>query len=312
MPDYLATGIDISEFNGDVDIAGLKGQIQFVMIRCGYGSDYANQDDAQYEANVRKCEEAGVPYGVYLYSYAKNTEMARSEAAHTLRLLRGKKPLYGVWYDVEDSSLPDGETLIDNCVTYCRAIEAAGFYCGIYSFLYWMETRLDNPRLDPFDRWVAQWNDVLEYDGPFGMWQYTNSGILNGKRFDMDRAYRDYPAIIGGKEETDMTREEVARLAREEAQKVYQENEERYRTISSVPRWAEEDVRRVYEELGLAGSGPDVEGDTRIDASYTYVRALAVIARILEKMDQETLEEAGPSQGAQALEEAEETAAEEE
>ncbi len=285
MADYAATGIDISEFNGNVDIAGLKGQVDFVIIRCGYGSDYANQDDTEYEANVQKCEAAGIPYGVYLYSYAKNTDMARSEAAHTLRLLKGKRPLYGVWYDVEDSSLPAGEAIVDNCVVYCDAIEKAGYYCGIYSFLYWMENRLSDPRLDRFDKWVAQWNDTLEYEGSAGMWQYTNNGLLNGKRFDMDRAFRDYPKIIEEMEGTDMTREEVAALARQEAQKVYNQNETKYRTISAVPNWAREAVEQVYDELQLAGTGSTADGETRINASSTYVRALYVISRILDRMD---------------------------
>ena len=97
-------GIDISEFNGSVDIVALQGQVDFVIIRCGYGSDYANQDDPQFEANVKKCQAAGIPWGTYLYSYAKTKAMAQSEAAHTLRLLQGRRPPYGVWYDVEDSS----------------------------------------------------------------------------------------------------------------------------------------------------------------------------------------------------------------
>lgn len=275
---FKAKGIDISEFNGDVDINALKGQIDFAIIRCGYGSDYANQDDTQYENNVRKCDEAGIPYGVYLYSYARNTEMAKSEAAHTLRLLRGKNPLYGVWYDVEDSTLPAGEAIIDNCVTYCTELENAGYYCGIYSFLYWMNTRLNNARLDPYDKWVAQWNDVLEYDKPYGIWQYTNSGILNGKRFDMDYAYKNYPEIIGGKED-DMTKDEVMQLA----QQVYDQNEQKYPTFQSLPNWARESVERVYRELGLGGVGSGE--DVQLDASYTYVRAVFVISKVLDLID---------------------------
>lgn len=294
MANLPTNGIDISEFNGDVNIAALKDQVDFIIIRCGYGSDYEDQDDVQYEANVRKCEEAGIPYGVYLYSYARNTEMARSEAAHTLRLLRGKRPLYGVWYDVEDSTLPAGEQIVDNCVTYCRIIEQAGYYCGIYSFLYWMETRLNNPRLAPFDRWVAQWNDTLDYEGPFGMWQYTNNRLINGQRFDGDRAYKDYPAIIEEMEGTDMTREEVAALARQEAQRVYNENETRYKTFGSLPSWARESAREVYDELELLGTG-SAEGETRIDASNTYARVLYVIARVLEKIEQRQEEEVGLS-----------------
>lgn len=284
MAGLPAIGIDISEFNGDVDIAALKGQIEFVIIRCGYGSDFVSQDDSQYENNVRKCEEAGVPYGVYLYSYAQNEAMARSEAAHTLRLLRGKRPLYGVWYDVEDSTLPDGEQIIDNCVTYCRAIEDAGFYCGIYSFLYWLETRLDSPRLDPFDKWVAQWNDTLDYEGPFGMWQFTNNGILNGRRFDMDRAYRDYPAIIEGMEVTDLTRDQIIALARDEAQRVYNQNESRYTTIDDLPTWAREAARQVYDELELGGAGTTEEGDMKINASFTFARVLTIVAKVLDRI----------------------------
>lgn len=277
-------GIDISEFNGDVDLAGLKGQIEFVIIRCGYGGDYTNQDDPQFENNVRKCEAAGIPWGTYLYSYAKDTSMAQSEAAHTLRLLKGKHPQYGVWYDVEDSTLPTGEALIDNVVTYCQAIQQAGYYCGLYSFLFWMQTRLNSPRLDPYDKWVAQWSSQLDYQKPAGMWQFTNQLVLNGKTFDGNWAYKDYPALTGGKEESDMTEAEVVKLARAEAQKVYNENEEKYRTIASLPDWAKTAVEQVYKELGLAGTG-GTGTDTKIDASETYVRALTVIAKLLDKLD---------------------------
>lgn len=277
-------GIDISEFNGDVDLAGLKGQIEFVIIRCGYGGDYTNQDDPQFENNVRKCEAAGIPWGTYLYSYAKDTSMAQSEAAHTLRLLKGKHPQYGVWYDVEDSTLPTGEALIDNVVTYCQAIQQAGYYCGLYSFLFWMQTRLNSPRLDPYDKWVAQWSSQLDYQKPAGMWQFTNQLVLNGKTFDGNWAYKDYPALTGGKEESDMTEAEVVKLARAEAQKVYNENEEKYRTIASLPTWAKTAVEQVYKELGLAGTG-GTGTDTKIDASETYVRALTVIAKLLDKLD---------------------------
>lgn len=285
MAEVLATGIDISELNGNVDIAAMKGQIDFVIIRCGYGSDYEGQDDTEFEANVKKCEAAGIPYGVYLYSYAQNEEMAKSEAAHTLRLIKGKQPLYGAWYDVEDSSLPEGETIVNNVIAYCDAVQAAGYYCGVYSFLYWLQTRLNSPRLEKYDKWVAQWNNTLDYTGNVGMWQFTNSAMINGRRFDMNRAFRDYPAIIRGSEVTDMTRDEVAALARQEAQSVYDENEARYRTIASLPQWAREAVAQVYSELELAGTGSTAEGSTRIDASRSYVRALYVIAKLMDSID---------------------------
>lgn len=276
-------GVDVSQFNGDLDIEALKGQAEFVIIRCGFGGDYPNQDDTQFEANVEKCQRAGIPWGTYLYSYAQNAAMAQSEAAHTLRLLRGRKPPYGVWLDVEDASLPEGEALIESCEAYCRAIQGAGLYCGIYASLSWWEGRLNSPRLAPFDKWVAQWSGSLDYPGPVGLWQFTDRWVIGGKAFDGDWAYKDYPALTQGKEDTAMTQEEVTRLARQAAQQVYNENETKYKTLESLPDWARPAVEQVYRELGLSGTGGGGQA-TRIDAGETYVRCLLVIARVLEKL----------------------------
>lgn len=289
MPEVLATGIDVSEFNGDIDFNALKGKIDFAIIRCGYGGNYVSQDDAEFEANVRKCEAAGIPYGVYLYSYARTLDMALGEAAHTLRLLRGKRPLYGVWYDVESNVLPTGDQLIDQCVAYCEKIREADFYVGIYSSLNWWETRLNSPRLNAYDKWVAQWNGTLDYTAGVGMWQYTDNGVLNGKRFDMNRAFRDFPKLTEEMEGTDMTRAEVAALAREEAQKVYDRNETKYRTMEDLPNWARTAAEEVYKELALSGTG-ETDGKTKIDASETYARTLVVVSRVLQKLEPPTEE----------------------
>ena len=306
MPDYLASGIDVSQFNGDLDINALRGKVDFIIIRCGWGSDLPSQDDTQYRANVRKCLAAGIPFGVYLYSYARNMTMAMSETRHTLRLLQGVRPLYGVWYDVEDRTLPAGEGLVDNCLAYCNELRQAGFYCGIYASLSWMRTRLNNPRLDHIDRWVAQWNSTLDWPDP-GMWQYSDKGIINGKTFDLDRAYRNYPAIIEKGDWTDMTKEQVIRLARQEAQAAVRENESRYKTIDQLPDWARDAVEEVYRRLDLTGTGHE-DGKTRIDASPTYVRTLVVLRRMLRMLEQQAQpEELSLADAAEEAEKAGET-----
>lgn len=191
-------GVDISEMNGSVDFQALKNAgIQFVIIRCGFGSDYTNQDDKRFAENVRKAEAAGMPWGAYLYSYATTDSMAQSEAQHTLRLLNGKKPLYGVWYDVEDKSQA-GADLVSICETYCNAMEKAGVYCGIYSMLSWMESKLNSTRLDKYDKWVAQWASACTYGKPYGIWQYTDNWTIGGKAFDGNWAYKDYPSLTKG------------------------------------------------------------------------------------------------------------------
>ena len=95
-------GIDISHHNTVDWEAAKQAGLKFAMLRCGYGSDLKEQDDRNFEANVEACDRLGIPWGAYLYSYALNTENAKSELAHLLRLLKGKKPLFPVAIDMED------------------------------------------------------------------------------------------------------------------------------------------------------------------------------------------------------------------
>ncbi len=174
-------GVDISSLNGNVSIEKIKDAgYDFVMIRCGYGSDLAVQDDSQFENNVRKCEAAGVPWGAYLYSYAVNTDDAKSEARHVIRLLKNKKPTLPVAFDMEDADgykarngNPSNATLVAICKTFLSEIKKAGYYPMLYSALSWLNGKLNDPSLlDNYDIWVAQWNSACDYRGSYGMWQY--------------------------------------------------------------------------------------------------------------------------------------------
>ena len=268
-------GIDISEFNGSVDIAALQGQVDFVIIRCGYGSDYANQDDPQFEANVKKCQAAGIPWGTYLYSYAKTKAMAQSEAAHTLRLLQGRRPPYGVWYDVEDSQIA-GADLVATCQTFCAAMEAAGLYAGIYASLSWLTTKLNSPQLDPYDKWVAQWNSACTYPKPYGIWQYTDRLAIGVQVFDGNWAYKDYPAIIqamGSQQEgASLTEADVRKLARQEMEAYFAELAKK-----PVSPWAQAAVESVLARGLMRG---DADGSFRPQSFITRQEVAAVLENL--------------------------------
>ena len=205
-------GVDISSLNGNVSIEKIKDAgYDFVMIRCGYGSDLAVQDDSQFENNVRKCEAAGVPWGAYLYSYAVNTDDAKSEARHVIRLLKNKKPTLPVAFDMEDADgykarngNPGNATLVAICKTFLSEIKNAGYYPMLYSALSWLNGKLNDPSLlDNYDIWVAQWNSTCDYRGSYGMWQYggevnylESNSIPGVGTVDKDKCYKDYPTII--------------------------------------------------------------------------------------------------------------------
>ena len=194
-------GIDVSEFQGKIDWKKVKNDgIEFAILRCGYGMDFSNQDDVEYERNANECERLGIPYGVYLMSYANTVEKARSEAKHVLRLIEGRKISLGVWYDIEDngtSGAINKETLTNIINTFCNTIKNAGHRVGVYANLNWLENKIEKTIKDNYDIWVAQYYSKCEYEGKYIMWQHTSSGKVNGisTNVDMNILYEDLPVI---------------------------------------------------------------------------------------------------------------------
>lgn len=267
-------GVDISEMNGEVNFSALKTSgVNFVIIRLGYGSDYSNQDDKRFEENVKKAEVAGIPWGAYLYSYATNTTMAKSEAKHSLRLLNGRKPAYGMWYDVEDPQIANAD-LVSICEAYCEAMEAEGVYCGIYSMLAWMNNKLSNSRLDKYDKWVAQWANQCSYKKAYGMWQYTDKWVIGGKLFDGDIAYKDYPLITPPdtlEDDEDLTYDQW---------KDYMEKYESETAALPVSNWATQAVNFVKSKGIMNG---DMDGKFRAQSPITREEVAAVVKNIADK-----------------------------
>lgn len=277
-------GVDISDNNGSVDFAALKGAgVKFVLIRCGYGDNIASQDDSQFFENIRKARAAGMPYGVWLYSYAMNTAQAKSEAAHVLRLLgQIERPAYGVWFDMEDADgykakrgMPSNDTLVKICEAFCVELEAQGYYTGIYAALSWLEDQLNDPRLDKYDKWVAQWNSTCDYRKPYGIWQYTDKLYIGGRRFDGNYAYKDYPALIAKKEEPELTKAEIQQIAREE----YARINPTYNTIDSVPSYWRDDIRELVEKGVISGVGGG-----KLGLTHSECKAAVIVKRAMEKM----------------------------
>lgn len=261
----MKKGVDISDNNGSVDFSALKkAGIEFVLIRCGYGGDYRDQDDEEFLANVSKAKSAKMPWGVYLYSYALSVSQAESEAAHALRLLKQVGiPPYGIWFDMEDADgykakhgMPSNSTLVEICQVFCDRVSAAGYYTGIYASLSWLENQLNSSKLNKYDKWVAQWNDTCDYQKPYGIWQFTNSLIIGGKAFDANYAYKDYPKI---------TKKE--------------EKEVRYNKIGEMPNWAQPTIRKLCDKGYLSGNSSkkdELGYPSDLDLSLEMIRCFVI------------------------------------
>ena len=194
-------GIDVSSHQGVIDWQKVKNcGVDFAILRCGYGKDRTSQDDKYFSRNVKECEKLGIPYGVYIYSYALTVEDALSEADHTIRLLKGHTPTFGVWFDMEDADdfkkkngMPSNKTLVNICITFCDKLIEKGYKTGIYASLDWFNNKISSSKLDKYPKWLAQWNDNASYSKEYALWQYSSSGKINGisGNVDMDIAYID-------------------------------------------------------------------------------------------------------------------------
>lgn len=202
----MSKGIDVSAHQGNINWDAVKASgIDFAIIRISYGQ---NSVDSKAIRNIEECIRVGMPFGVYVYSYALNVNNAMNEANLVIKTLAPykNKIKFPVIIDMEDADgyktrngMPSNETLIDICEKECLMFEEAGYYAAIYASKSWFDTKLNSSRLNRFDKWIAWWNKGASFDkNIYGLWQYTSSGSVNGisGNVDMNEAYKDYPSII--------------------------------------------------------------------------------------------------------------------
>ena len=209
-------GIDISAHQGNIDLAALKSQIDFVIIRVGYGT--SGTLDAKFKRNADLCVSLGIPFGFYWYSYALDVSGARREAEAFLNAIEPYKDKYsyGCWFDMEDADgykrkngMPSNQTLREICAMFCKIVESSGYYVGVYASESWFKNQLNGSELNPYDKWVAQWptsggsqtglNTSADKRSDVNLWQFTSAGKFNGYSGNLDTnyAYIDFPGLIG-------------------------------------------------------------------------------------------------------------------
>lgn len=180
--------IDVSVHQGVIDWDKVRGQIDGVILRCGYGSDREDQDDQQYRRNLKECERLGIPYGVYLYSYAASVGAIQGEINHVLRLIRGHKPEIGVFIDLEENANGGIASIVAE--TFCRAINAAGYKAGVYCGAHFYKQFLKGVHQKVQSLWwmagygtnSGKPEEKYKPDPGFAYdaWQYTSNATITG------------------------------------------------------------------------------------------------------------------------------------
>ena len=190
------TGIDVSEFQGDIDWEQVKqAEIDFAFIRIGYRTygDGIVTFDSAFQRNIEGALAAGIKVGAYFFSQATTTEEALEEADAVIDALAPYDITYPVVYDWElvyhDNARTDDvsvEALADCCVAFCERVKDSGYTPMIYQNTGTAMHKLDLPRVKDYDFWLAEYSSKPSYYYDFKIWQYSNTGHIPGVEGDVD------------------------------------------------------------------------------------------------------------------------------
>lgn len=199
--------IDVSEWQGDIDWAKAKSAgVEGAIIRISYG--WGNGYDKKALRNISECKRLGIPFGIYMYSYAENSGNAASEGADVASLLRkaGVNPndlQYPVYYDLEAWSWtghahPTSPAVYDGIVNaWFSQLRNAGYSnLAVYSYTSYLNNELNSSNIHAKTRWVAQYSSRMGYTAWSSNdrgWQYSSSVRVNGISGSVDvNAFGDY------------------------------------------------------------------------------------------------------------------------
>ena len=186
--------MDISEHQGHIsNWEGIikDNDIDAVIVRIGY----SGAEDKHLAHNISELNRLGVPYGIYLYTYASTEADGVEDAEQTIALIKkyNIKPTYPIYFDLEDwrytngakSAPTDTATWVKIWKAYRDTMAKAGYTnVRIYSYQYLLQNRLNDPEILKYVDWVAAYTPQLTYQLPYSQpswgWQYTDKEFIPG------------------------------------------------------------------------------------------------------------------------------------
>ncbi len=196
-------GIDVSKYQGDIDWQAVKDDgVEFVIIRCGirgYESG-ALVEDEKFKDNVEGALGVGLETGVYFYTQAMTEDEAVEEAEFVRELLTPYNITGPVVCDVERTGSSSGrmnrldkETRTQVVRKFCDCIASYGYSPMIYHNTEMALVMIDLKSFKDIPKWYAYYDTDFYYPYEYDMWQYSESGRVNGIEGDVDINIRFTP-----------------------------------------------------------------------------------------------------------------------
>lgn len=183
-------GIDLSRYQGEVDWSLVAADgVDYAMIRVGirgYGTGEIVLDDT-LDANMKGALANGINVGAYFFTQATSEAEAIEEANAVIEALAPYNVTYPVAVDVEDVNDSAARTAnltasqrTDYVIAFCETLKAAGYTPMIYGNLKSYCDMLELERLNDYEKWFAFYDTYVYFPYEITMWQYTDSGVVNG------------------------------------------------------------------------------------------------------------------------------------
>ena len=184
-------GLDISKWQGDVDFNALKeAGVEFVIIRVGTSSGINGENlvDSKFEQNINGANKAGIPVGIYFYSYANSEDRAISDALWVVEQIKDYKVDLPIAFDWENWSFYNEFNLSffglsSMADSFVKTVRDAGYEGMLYSSKNYLE---DIWFKGDYPVWLAHYTTKTNYEGDYEFWQLCNNGRVAGINGDVD------------------------------------------------------------------------------------------------------------------------------
>ncbi|MDL2325093.1 glycoside hydrolase family 25 protein [Ruminococcaceae bacterium OttesenSCG-928-A16] len=198
---YPVQGVDVSEYQGEIDWNLLAPQISFAFIKATEGSGYA---DPHFAKNWQGAQAAQLPTGAYhFFSFSSSGQTQAANFIATVPVNPGGLPpvvdieLYGphkmrppnaqeVWPQLDILLAMLEETYGQKPILYTTMPAYNLYIAGRYNnYPLWIREVLFTPTLPHGEPWL--------------FWQYSDKGLLNG--YNGKERYIDLNVFAGSQEE---------------------------------------------------------------------------------------------------------------
>lgn len=183
-------GIDVSEYQGNIDWGKVAADgVEFAIIRAyyrGYGTGRLVRD-TKVDDNIQGAIDNGIHVGVYVFSQAITREEAVEEAESAIETLSPFATNVPIVIDVERvaGANPRMDALsveerTDVILAFCDTVTNAGYIPIVYYNTEMGGLYVDLEKLEGITKWYAWYGSWLYYPYDYSIWQYKDSGKVNG------------------------------------------------------------------------------------------------------------------------------------